>query len=271
MKFVFLTALKSEAKALIEEFDLKKSKNNSFFNNNNFSLFITGMGKEQTLKNISHFLSFYKDLDETIAINIGIAGGNPKTTSLEDCYLINKIKSETNNDMFYPDVLIGHNWEERSLITTKKAIEVPSKNYPNIVDMEASHIYASLIKHLPSHRLVFLKIISDHMDMQDWKKIDVDHIITKNIPAIKKWLNKEEWKFLKRRRVLSNDETHLLIKYFKRIRLTISQQHQLIEMLENYKKRNNAIPVLLKHFKYVPKFKDDRDKIFQNLKNEFSS
>ena len=71
-------------------------------------------------------------------------------------------------------------------IAAKKAIEVPSTNYPNIVDMEASHIYASLIKHLPSHRLVFLKIISDHMDIQDWKKIDVDHLITKNIPAIKK-------------------------------------------------------------------------------------
>ena len=145
MKFVFLTALKTEAKALIKEYDLKESKNNSFFNNNHFSLFITGMGKEQTLKNISHFLSFYKDLDETIAINIGVAGGNPKTTSLEDCYLINKIKNETNKDVFYPDVLIEHNWEERSLITAKKAIEVPSTNYPNIVDMEASHIYASLI------------------------------------------------------------------------------------------------------------------------------
>jgi len=45
----------------------------------------------------------------------------------------------------------------------------------------------------------------------------------------------------------------------------------LIEVLENYKKRNNAIPALSKHFKYVPIFKDDRDKIFQNLKNEFSS
>ena len=269
MKFVFLTALKTEAKALIKEYDLKESKNNSFFNNNNFSLFITGMGKEQTLKNISHFLSFYKDLDETIAINIGVAGGNPKTTSLEDCYLINKIKNETNKDVFYPDVLIEHNWEERSLITAKKAIEVPSTNYPNIVDMEASHIYASLIKHLPSHRLVFLKIISDHMDIQDWKKIDVDHLITKNIPAIKKWLNKEEWKFLKQRRILSNDETNLLIKYFKKIRLTVSQQHQLIEILENYKKRNNALPVLSKHFKYVPKFKDDRDKIFQGLKMNF--
>jgi len=271
LKFVFLTALKTEAKALIKEYGLKKSKNNSFFHNNHFSLFITGMGKEQTLKNISHFLSFYKDLDETIAINIGIAGGNPNTTSLEDCYLINKIKNETNNDVFYPDVLIGHNWEERSLITTKRAIKVPSINYPNIVDMEASHIYSSLIKYLPSHRLVFLKIISDHMDILDWKKINVDRLITKNIPAIKKWLSKEEWKFLKQRRVLSNDETHLLIKNFKRIRLTISQQHQLIEILENYKKRNNALPVLSKHFKYVPKLKADRDKIFQGLKNEFSS
>jgi len=92
LKFVFLTALKSEAKALIKEYDLKESKNNSFFSNNNYSLFIAGMGKKQTIKNISHFLSFYKDLDETIAINIGIAGGNPKTTSLGDCYLINKIK-----------------------------------------------------------------------------------------------------------------------------------------------------------------------------------
>ena len=137
--------------------------------------------------------------------------------------------------------------------------------------MEARHIYASLIKHLPSHRLVFLKIISDHMNIQDWKKIDVDHLITKNIPAIKKWLNKEEWKFLKQRRILSNDETNLLIKYFKKIRLTVSQQHQLIEILENYKKRNNALPVLSKHIKFVPKFKDDRDKIFQSLKNEFSS
>ena len=173
--------------------------------------------------------------------------------------------------MFYPDVLIEHNWEERSLITAKKAIEVPSTNYPNIVDMEASHIYASLIKHLPSHRLVFLKIVSDHMDIQDWKKIDVDHLITKNIPAIKKWLNKEEWKFLKQRRILSNDETKLIIKYFNRIRLTISQQHQLIEILESYKKRTNALPVLSKHFKYVPKLKADRDKIFQGLKNEFSS
>ena len=93
----------------------------------------------------------------------------------------------------------------------------------------------------------------------------------RNIPAIKKWLNKEEWKFLKQRRILSNDETKLIIKYFNRIRLTISQQHQLIEILESYKKRTNALPVLSKHIKFVPKFKDDRDKIFQSLKNEFSS
>ena len=71
--------------------------------------------------------------------------------------------------------------------------------------------------------------------------------------------------------LVENDETNLLIKYFKKIRLTVSQQHQLIEILENYKKRNNALPVLSKHFKYVPKLKADRDKVFHGLKNEFSS
>ncbi|HIN03141.1 MAG TPA: nucleoside phosphorylase, partial [Candidatus Marinimicrobia bacterium] len=113
-----LTALKAESQPLIDQFNLNRDTSFQFpvFKNNDLYLVGIGVGKKNIKNRIETFLN-QNNPDLIQFINIGIAGGNPKSTKIGYCYLIHKIEDETSKQSYYPDILIKHNFEEKSLFT----------------------------------------------------------------------------------------------------------------------------------------------------------
>ena len=98
---------------------------------------------------------------ETIIINIGIAGGENNKTKIGSMYCYEKIIDDETGNIFLPDILIKHNLEEITLTTVQNSVTNESSKYTGLVDMEASTIFELFSSYITSHRLVFLKIVSD--------------------------------------------------------------------------------------------------------------
>jgi hypothetical protein len=137
--------------------------------------------------------------------------------------------------------------------------------------MEASIIFELFSSYITSHRLVFLKIVSDHMDILDWKSIDAESLIQKKIEIISKIINSYNTKNLSSRIILDNSEINLLKKYSEKFQLTKTQSIQLIFLSENYKKNNGLIIDLDLYFRRTPKSKQERNKFFDKIKKHLST
>ena len=271
MNFLFLTALKVEATPIIKGFNLEKDLKTQLFINNNISLLITGVGKHKTKFRLKSIIDLKINWDETIIINVGIAGGEKNKTNIGSIYLINKIIDEETGKIFFPDILIKNNLEEISLTTVINSVSDDSFNYTGLVDMEASAIFESLSSYIPCHRFIFLKIVSDYMDIKDWKSINVCSLIHEQIENILKIVNYYNNKNLSNRIILEKSEIKLLKKYSKKFQLTKTQSLQLTRLSENYKKNNAEINVLKNYFKRSPTSKQERNKVFDKIRQYLSS
>ena len=271
MNFLFLTALKVEATPIIKRFNLEKDLKTQLFINNNISLLITGVGKHKTKFRLKSIIDFKINWDKTIIINVGIAGGEKNKTNIGSIYLINKIIDEETGKIFFPDILIKNNLEEISLTTVINSVSDDSFNYTGLVDMEASAIFESLSSYIPCHRFIFLKIVSDHMNILDWKSINVESLIQKQIESISKIINSYNNQNLSNRIILDKVEINLLTKYSKKLKLTKTQSIELMLLSENFKKNNGLISGLDFYFKQIPKSKQERNKVFDKIRKHLSA
>ncbi|MDP6033359.1 MAG: hypothetical protein QGH04_05860 [Candidatus Marinimicrobia bacterium] len=185
MNFVFLTALKAEAIPIIKTFGLIKDPNSHLYQNNNIFLCITGVGKEKTTYRLEKVSPFLKELDSIVIINIGIAGGNPRKTVIGNMYLIRSIIDDETNKTITLNRFENHPFEEIELSTVSKGVIDKGNQYRGLVDMEASSIYEVMTKEVSPYRMVFLKVVSDHMDVKDWSSIDATGLIVKHLHSIK--------------------------------------------------------------------------------------
>ena len=271
MNFLFLTALKAEAKPLIKRFNLKKDLKTHLFINNNISLLITGVGKQKTKARLKSIINQKNNWDETVLINLGIAGGEKNKTKIGSIYFINRIIDEENGNIFFPDIIIKHNLIEMSLTTVLNSVADDSLNYTGLVDMEASAIFDSLSSFIPCHRLVFLKIVSDHMNIIDWKDIDVYSLINEQLDNISKVMNYYNNSNLANRIILDKVQMNLLAKYSEKLKLTKTQSIELMLLSENFKKNNGLIAGLDFYFKQTPKSKQERNKVFDKIRKHLST
>jgi len=271
MNFIFLTALKVEALPLIKRFNLKKDSKTQLYINRNISLLIIGIGKQKTKDRLEFIIDLKINWDKTIIVNVGIAGGEKNKTKIGSIYYINKIIDDKSGNIFIPDILIKHNLEEISLTTVLNSVSDDSSQYTGLVDMEASQIFESISSYMPCHRLVFLKIVSDYMDITDWKVIDVESLIQNQIDNISKVINCFNNQNLSNRIILENLEINLLKEYSEKFKLTKTQSLQLISLSENYKKNNGSIDGLKLHFKQIPKSKKERNNAFDTIREYLST
>ena len=123
-------------------------------------------------------------------INIGVAGGNPKSSKIGQCYLANKIVDAETNESHVIDIPIEHNLEEKSLVTVMKCVTNGVDSHLELVDMEASAICAVSQKYIPIERLAVLKVVSDYMDLRNANfPFDiVTDLIENNLSIINKFL-----------------------------------------------------------------------------------
>ncbi len=168
-----VTAIFSEAKALIEHFGLQKVQTKPFliFSNDNISLVVSGMGKVE-----SAIATTYMCKDKKIdkLINIGVCGTNNKNKEIGSLY---KIKSviDVSSDKKY---MISADGE--ALYCFDRIVK-SSENIKNniLIDMESVGFYKAAVKFVKKEDIRIYKIVSDHLKTSHISLEDI-YTITKN-------------------------------------------------------------------------------------------
>lgn len=230
------TALQAEAKSIVNYYQLEKqqhSKKIFFFQNGEISCLTTGVGGKNVNSRLKEFLEM-KDCRRTILLNIGTAGGSQPETEIGQMYLVNKITSANNGRVWLPDIVLKTGLPELQLTTVKKGITDGGKQFQGLVDMEGAAIFETAIKFIPAHRLFFLKIVSDHMNVVLDSQEHVLQIMKKQLPEIDRiigLLNKAE--IIKA--PLLNDQQEILLKELtESLRLTTTQVFKLRNKLKGF-------------------------------------
>ena len=268
-----LSALKAESDPLVNYFQLKRHSSFQFpvFVNNDLYLIGIGTGKAKVQERIYSFLETASD-DFIQFINIGIAGGKNENSELGQLYLINKIVDDNTDHSYYPDLLINHSLAEHSVTTVNKAINDGGSSYKTLVDMEASEIFKICSKIIPVHRMAFLKIVSDYMDLDavSFNAELISSFITPNLRSINSFLN--QFKILQdlEQPILSNGDGDWINLIKDQLGLTESQYRQLVHATKGFRLRNPELhcPVVQAE---MPKSKLNRNQIFKTLCDKLSA
>ncbi len=152
------TALLCEAMPIIEHLKLQKSSKN-IYTNENISLLVGGIGKQNTIYSLDEFFKTHKDI--TKAINIGIAGCSDKNINTGELFCTNKSLSHI---------------PKASLRTV---LEPATKIDTTLVDMEAEFFCQMCAKY--GVDTLVLKVVSDHLDTKIPKKEFVSNLIKKSL------------------------------------------------------------------------------------------
>ena len=185
-----ITALKSEAKPIIDYYGLEFSGLSNFplYKNDNFTLLITGVGR----KNVSNVLNFFFQKHKVIKnhiINIGISGGKKGDCSIGQLFLINKVSGEKSKLSFNLGSQHSFNLQNNEITTVLKPIVDNNFNGEGLVDMEAYEICKTVNNYEGLDQLFILKIVSDHMDMKHHVSANqVQSLIKQKVPVINKFL-----------------------------------------------------------------------------------
>ncbi len=272
MKILFLTALKAEAQPLISTYRLQKDSTTHLYSHTHIDLLITGVGAVKTTERLNHYLKQNPDLSQTVVVNVGIAGGNPDQTEIGVLYRANAIQDESDRRYFFPDILLRHGQKEISLTTVSKGITENGERYPGLVDMEGSAIFKIMSTTVPPHRLIFLKVVSDLMNVRDWKSLDVTGLIQNKVDEIQSIVESYHNEVLGDRQIFSSSELAFLNQGIAQLKLTKTQQIQLLEWSESFKKRNGESIELLKPlFTAAPKSKAERNGIHEEIRQKLSA
>ena len=190
MHFI-ITALKSEAKPIIDFYGLEFSGLSNFplYKNNNITLIVTGVGR----KNVSNVLNLFFQKNKVIKnhiINIGISGGRKDDCSIGQLFLINKVFDEKSKLSFSLGPQQSFGLQNNEITTVSKPVVNNNFKGKGLVDMEAYEICTAINNLDGLDRLFILKIVSDNMDMKNHISTNqVWSLIKQKIPVIDKFIN----------------------------------------------------------------------------------
>ena len=174
MNFLILTALQSEAKPIISYFDLNKDPKTHIYSNKKIFLLITGVGEKNVINKLKSLELKGSSWSKTVILNIGIAGGNKLDTKIGNIYLVNSIFDQQSEREYFPDLIIKTTLEEMPMTTVSQPLIDNNCSLRGLVDMEGGSIFKTMSPFVPPHRLIFLKIVSDHFKSSDLKRISVE-------------------------------------------------------------------------------------------------
>jgi len=172
MNFI-ICALKAEAQAFKEYYKLKKIsyENITFFQNEDITLFTTGLSNATMQKNLTLFLSHFELKKDDKIINIGICAA-PKSYEVGELCFVSTIVY--NNEKF---LLNNKNYN------TITSLDCPAtKEYSTFVDMESFGFYKAL-ERKEVQKFMF-KVVSDHFEPQNVTKDFAKKIVFKKIAQI---------------------------------------------------------------------------------------
>ena len=251
----FIVATSSESKLIIKKLKLKKIQPSSgfdFFYNDNFSMTITGLGKINSALGVAHTFFKFKDLSNSIWINIGLAGHEKE--KIGTLILADKIYDHETKKSMYPFFIKDYKIKKLNCTCYAK----PNFNYnKSLSDMESSGFFLSANKYSTKELIHSLKIISDNkydkIDFSNTKSIE--RLFEKNFDQIMSFVSdiKGLWerKFEKQNKIKITIEKDL-----KNLKYTFSEGVQLRNLLKIYYNSNYSK-------KIIEKNKSTKDNIFK--------
>jgi len=231
----------------------------------------TGVGEKNVRKRLGAFLN-ETVCRNTILMNMGIAGGNQDATEIGKLYLINKITDEKNGKVWLPDALLKTGLPEMPLSSVSKGVTDGGNQYAGLVDMEGAAIFETAVQFIPVHCLVFLKIVSDHMDEILDSPEQVVSLINKQLPEIDGLISLMQNSGLVRTPLLNDQHEHLLNGLKKSLKLTATQTYQLKDKAEGFiAVQDDDIAFLSQYLKVEIKTKQERTKVFHEICTRLSA
>jgi hypothetical protein len=260
MKKAIMVASIHEAALLIKSLNLKAINSKiTTFENDEYVLAISGIGKLNSAITTSHILTKYNV--DTI-LNFGIAGAK-KDIEIGSIYLINKIVDDTLKKEYYPDILLSHPFKESCITTYDKAITDSSSISTDLVDMECSSYYFASSKYLPPHKISTIKIVSDHFEPSIISKEYIDSLISPHLDTIIEYIDNYSFE---QNRILSDEENSIIEKISSDINLSFNQNIQLIDKAK-YLKLNNSFDKLKEYTVTKIESKQQREREFAKIKS----
>ncbi len=190
------TALYHEAQPFIEEFSMIRDESCRPFQrfisgDGDLSLLVTGTGAVRCAAAVSFDMSKSLSADDLL-INIGTAGSSCEPADEGSLFIIDKIMSSEGLRDLYPDMLIdlsGTGIGEAPVISYPRPVE----NIPEgtLADMESYAFFESASIFTGPHRIMVLKVISDHGDTGSLKGNDLSGLTGRFIPLIRALNGKE--------------------------------------------------------------------------------
>lgn len=231
------TALYEEAAPLIEKLKLKKNMSISkfqVFEGNDYRLFICGVGKIKASIAVTYIFSRFSPSQQDMLINIGICGASNKSFQTGEAFMINKIFDKDSNRSYYPDMLFKHGFKESSLVSTSTVQKdgEESKCF-TLVDMEASGVYEAAIMFIKTNQVVFIKVVSDHLESKSLEKGFIYELMEKASEEIYNWLEAiKHWN--SNSPSFTQEEKNILFKVVCNLKLSETMKNEFLQYLKYY-------------------------------------
>ncbi len=244
----FIVATFSEAKPIIDIFNLKKNHNFdkfSVFDSKSISLTISKIGKISSA--LAVFYTFYemKSKKNDIWINFGLCGH--KDHKIGEIFLVNKLYDNSSSKIFYP-FIPDFNFNSISCIT----LDQKKNNYTkSLHEMESSGFFEATSKFSSKESIYILKIVSDNKDtsIDFTSKKQIYDIIKKHSSILEnfcKHLLHMQTKFLENEDEVYEKES---LKVFQKITFTYTEKKQMKSLLKLYFLKNRKFKSNLLDFK----------------------
>lgn len=184
------TALSIEARPLIDHWKLRRqwsSRLGAYAESADeaIGLIVSGTGVPSAAAAVAATLARLESAGRTVRglVSVGLTGCPWSDWAPGTPRLINQIREVSSGRTHYPDVLYRHPWEETSLETHGRP--VTAKDAPQtLVDMEAAGVFVAARAFLSSHSIVFLKIVSDHLEGGALSPDQVREWIAAQVPTL---------------------------------------------------------------------------------------
>lgn len=236
-----VSALYSEAKPLIDHFNLKKSPQTTRFQvfaNQDIALLISGIGLLSAAVGTSYLLTKYNSAETDIAFNIGIAGSASKGFKIGEPIICNKIIHKDTYRSYYPDILINHGIREGVLESHSHVVEnsaLITEVNGDIVDMEGAGFYEAASSFLYAHNIYSVKVISDYLNPTALSGEKVSRLIELNLAVFSDLIEKsKEIQKNTKTELLSDEERELLESVSANLKLSTTMNYQLYQLAKQY-------------------------------------
>jgi len=181
-----LSAFESEARAIIDKHRLIKMKSGIYtlFKNEEFLVFISGMGQDNAHLATQHLLLNFPNKTNDIFVNLGICAAQ-SSFKVGELLQINKLQDTQESHLLKT---IDSDLPKVSCFSSHEALNRPVNE--DIAEMEAMSIYKEIRTYFNPSCISFIKVVSDNFNPVKFNKGFIISLISTNLPMIMKHLQK---------------------------------------------------------------------------------